>query len=129
MNCLACGGACCETMAIPVSDIKAPSEDAFAWISHHAERSGNCLRFECRCLELTRDGRCGIYEDRPRVCRDYEPGNDDCLDAIRRRRTPEEYATRIREEGDPWSVHPAEVHTGTGMDALEATLGAALNRA
>ena len=29
-----------------------------------------------RCTHLQTDGRCGIYEDRPQVCRDHT--NDDC---------------------------------------------------
>lgn len=28
------------------------------------------------CTRLTRDGRCGAYEDRPHVCRSYRPGED-----------------------------------------------------
>lgn len=33
-----------------------------------------------RCPHLTPDNRCGIYEDRPKVCRDY--GADELCDAI-----------------------------------------------
>lgn len=28
------------------------------------------------CPELLPNGRCGIYENRPNVCRDYKPGTD-----------------------------------------------------
>lgn len=28
------------------------------------------------CPELKPDGRCGIYEDRPQLCRDFAPGSD-----------------------------------------------------
>lgn len=28
------------------------------------------------CQHLTREGRCGIYDQRPAVCRAYEPGSD-----------------------------------------------------
>lgn len=28
------------------------------------------------CTKLTPEGRCGIYEDRPQLCRDYAAGSD-----------------------------------------------------
>ncbi len=28
------------------------------------------------CTKLLPNGRCGVYEDRPQLCRDYEPGSD-----------------------------------------------------
>lgn len=28
------------------------------------------------CVELRPNGRCGIYEDRPQLCRDFEPGSN-----------------------------------------------------
>jgi Fe-S-cluster containining protein len=34
------------------------------------------------CPKLTRDGRCGDYENRPKLCRDYQAG-DDRLCALR----------------------------------------------
>lgn len=33
------------------------------------------------CGNLTEDGRCAVYEDRPRACRDYEVGATACQDA------------------------------------------------
>jgi Fe-S-cluster containining protein len=42
-------------------------------------RPGNQLpngRWEFWCTALKSDGRCGIYEDRPQLCRDYRPGAD-----------------------------------------------------
>lgn len=32
--------------------------------------------WEWACTELQPDGRCGAYEDRPQVCRDYAAGSD-----------------------------------------------------
>jgi Fe-S-cluster containining protein len=34
------------------------------------ERNGACIAL--------RDGRCSIYEDRPKVCRDFEVGGAEC---------------------------------------------------
>ena len=33
--------------------------------------------------EIGRDCRCKIYQNRPKVCREFEPGSDDCLQARR----------------------------------------------
>lgn len=32
--------------------------------------------WEYSCTALQRDGRCGIYETRPQLCRHYPPGED-----------------------------------------------------
>lgn len=46
------------------------------------------------CPKLAKNGLCSIYETRPKVCRDFIPGNDPlCVfhqdNAIRRERLPE----------------------------------------
>lgn len=33
-------------------------------------------RWQWSCYQLQADGRCGIYENRPQLCRDYKPGSD-----------------------------------------------------
>ncbi len=33
-------------------------------------------RWRFWCPNLQRDGRCGDYENRPQLCRDYEPGRE-----------------------------------------------------
>lgn len=100
MNCLTCRGACCESFALPLVDIRPPSRDALRWVALHGDTEDGWIRFDCRCTALNRGGLCAIYDTRPDVCRDYEPGCPDCYDAVRRRRTPDQYA-EIREEGDP----------------------------
>ncbi len=50
ISCLACG-ACC--VAFSISTLNKPSGE--------------------RCKYLTKEGRCGIYEERPNVCRDFAP--------------------------------------------------------
>lgn len=83
-------------------DLHTPGVDEWRWLRLHGqiEGRGDDLRFECRCTALTPEGRCGIYAERPQVCRTYPPGGQDCLDTVRRRRTAEEYQ-RIRDAGDP----------------------------
>lgn len=100
MDCLACGGACCETMVIPLSAIRPPSADAARWLQLHGVMSGRTIEFECRCTKLTPEGRCGIYADRPQGCADFKPGSGECLRTVKARRTPEQYQL-IRGEADP----------------------------
>lgn len=105
MNCERCRGACCESFSLPAITILSPTADARRWIElHGTNRPGHMLHFECRCTALTAEGRCGIYETRPQVCRVFKAGGVDCLDTLRRRRTPEEYQA-IREDGDPETIH------------------------
>jgi Fe-S-cluster containining protein len=33
-------------------------------------------RWDWSCTQLQKDGRCGIYEDRPQLCRTYAAGSD-----------------------------------------------------
>lgn len=45
--------------------------------AHEFEVDGKPARtFSYSCGELRVDGRCGVYEDRPQLCRDYAPGQD-----------------------------------------------------
>lgn len=109
MNCETCRGACCESFTIPAADVSAPGNDERRWLELHAlvtrgPLGGRELTFECRCRALTADGRCGIYEARPKMCRDYQPGGAWCLAVVRARRTPEEYS-RIRGPQDPPRLH------------------------
>jgi Fe-S-cluster containining protein len=96
---------------MPRSDIHPPGPDAWRWVELHGRKvleegpdSRVLIEFECRCTKLTADGRCGIYEERPLVCVLFAPGGPDCMDTVRRRRTPEQYE-RIREAGDPEVIH------------------------
>ncbi|MHB1515798.1 MAG: YkgJ family cysteine cluster protein [Acidiferrobacteraceae bacterium] len=56
--------------------------DHLLWqVSHHGvsvykDSDGWYLLFETRCDHLATGGRCGIYETRPQICRDYS--NDYC---------------------------------------------------
>lgn len=105
MKCAECRGACCESMSIPAVHILAPTGDARRWVELHATaRPGHLLEFEVRCTALTPESRCGIYEHRPLVCKLYEAGGKDCLETVRARRSPEDYQ-RIRDEGDPLTIH------------------------
>ena len=108
MNCLRCGGACCEEFQIPVGTVFPTRDDPvgldiYRWVTFHATTSEFQLLFDCRCTKLI-NGQCSTYEDRPNVCREYVAGGPHCLATVRRRRNQFEYK-RIREEGDPETIH------------------------
>jgi Fe-S-cluster containining protein len=116
VNCQACRGACCEEFTIPATDVRPPGPDERRWLELHATSQEHILaprelRFECRCTALTSEGRCSIYSMRPMVCVVYKAGGPDCLDTVRRRRTPEDYQ-RIREAGDPERIHDEKERAG-----------------
>lgn len=50
-----------------------PVEMVEQWISPEGRPYAE---YRYGCYALQPDGRCGIYEDRPKLCRDYEPGTD-----------------------------------------------------
>ncbi len=103
MRCEVCGGACCEDFELPAADVAAlpPDADKAWWFALHGSAApGEYVRFDCACTKLTNEGRCGIYDKRPNLCRDMRPGGLDCLAWVRRRRTREQYE-RIRDEADP----------------------------
>jgi Fe-S-cluster containining protein len=64
-----CCGECCKFIS---ANIDVSSSDA-AWLAYHGvvfNEHGKAL-IPCRCLMLTEDNLCSIYEDRPANCRKY----------------------------------------------------------
>jgi len=110
VKCEACRGACCESFSLPAIHVLAPTADARRWVELHASKfhvtlqQGRLLEFETPCTKLTPEGRCGIYETRPMVCKVYRAGGPECLATVKVRRSPEDYQ-RIREDGDPERIH------------------------
>ena len=100
MNCLTCRGACCETIVIPLSD----HADTNRWVTLHGVAVGEKVALDCRCSALTGGGECSIYDDRPELCRTYLAGGKECLETVRARRTPVQYA-EIRGAEDPERIH------------------------
>jgi Fe-S-cluster containining protein len=89
-DCAVCAGACCESITLPLGS---PDPDFLRWLLLRGQPSvliPGSTTLECRCTALTNDGRCSIYADRPRVCRDLEPGGIECRTILRRRRTAEQ---------------------------------------
>ena len=74
---------CCTytTEALGTPRSKADFDHLLWQISHeniriYKDDEGWYLLVESTCLHLQKDGRCGIYEDRPHVCRQHT--NDYC---------------------------------------------------
>ena len=120
MDCGCCGGACCEEFSIPLSDISTATAasadsreqgaDRMRWLMLHADLKThpNYARFVVPCSELTPEGACAIYPERPQMCRDFLRGGAACLDYVRRRRSPAEYEL-IRDDGDPLTIHAEQL--------------------
>lgn len=78
-KCSYCPGAiCCSyfTQGIETPRSKYDFEHLLWQISHHnvnvyKDDEGWYLMFRSSCQHLLADGRCGIYQNRPQICRDY----------------------------------------------------------
>ncbi len=77
------GSKCCNyvTQKIPGPRSKYDFEHLLWQVAHegvevYKDEDGWFLLFHTRCRHLRADGRCGIYERRPQICRDYD--NDYC---------------------------------------------------
>jgi len=83
-KCSFCRGSTCCTYFTQQVDTPRSMEDfdQLLWQISHAntqvykDEDGWFLLVNNRCLHLQGDGRCGIYEQRPHICRDHT--NDDC---------------------------------------------------
>ena len=82
--CSRCTAICCRYFALQIDTPKAPSDyDDIRWYLMHEnvhifiEDGLWYLAIQTRCQNLGQDNRCGVYEDRPRICRDYSTENCD----------------------------------------------------
>ncbi|MFT5826603.1 MAG: Fe-S-cluster containining protein [Yoonia sp.] len=91
-DCTACG-ACCRSFPIFASETDAVREPAIRnearRLPEHLETEDKAyqlfpLPFHTRCPYLKDDELCRIYESRPNVCRRFEAGSEQCIEARRR---------------------------------------------
>ena len=82
--CEHCIAACCRYIALPLDKpTSARDYDDIRWYLMHqgiivfVEEGDWYIQFQARCKNLGADNRCGIYESRPEICREYEPGECD----------------------------------------------------
>jgi len=100
VKCDKCHGACCESLHLRLEGTAARMEWLAAFAARQLPGPGAMVELEVRCSQLTAKGRCGIYEERPTICRNYVAGGEACLDVVKRRRTAYEYQ-QIRDDEDP----------------------------
>jgi Fe-S-cluster containining protein len=82
--CSSCAALCCRYFALPIENPKTPKQyDDIRWYLCHEnvvvfiEKKQWYIGIMNRCKHLQGDNRCGIYEERPRICRSYSTDNCD----------------------------------------------------
>ncbi len=82
--CEHCTAACCRYVAVPLDRPRTARDyDDVRWYLMHqnvtvfVEDGDWYIQFQTRCKNLQADNRCGIYAERPAICRDYHPGECD----------------------------------------------------
>jgi Fe-S-cluster containining protein len=80
--CNHCSAKCCKYFALPIDEPATRQDfDYLRWFLLHKEASiftedGTWyLLIHTPCKHLQPDNRCGIYETRPQICRDYSTEN------------------------------------------------------
>jgi Fe-S-cluster containining protein len=76
--CEYCTGRCCRYFSLPIENPKTWNDyDSIRWYLAHGrtmvyvDKGQWYLLVMTRCRYLTKDDRCRIYLNRPRICRDY----------------------------------------------------------
>jgi Fe-S-cluster containining protein len=76
--CQRCTALCCRYLALQIDEPESPEQfDDVRWYLLHeqvhvfVEDGGWYLSIQTPCEHLQPDNRCGIYEDRPKICREY----------------------------------------------------------
>jgi Fe-S-cluster containining protein len=82
--CEHCAAACCRYLALEIDEPTTGRDfDDIRWYIMHEGISVFCedgdwyIQIKTTCKNLQSDNRCGIYESRPEICREYEPGECD----------------------------------------------------
>ena len=82
--CEHCTAACCRYLALPLDPPTCARDyDDMRWyllhqgVSIFVEEGDWYVQFQTVCRELAPDNRCGIYETRPAICREYKAKNCD----------------------------------------------------
>ena len=91
-SCDGCG-ACCKGWLVDVS----PCSDNVPEELVKASRAlGHCMRMRDDACIALKNNRCSIYENRPKVCRDFERGSKRCLDKLREARNAQPSEAKFR---------------------------------
>ncbi len=86
--CEHCAAACCRYLALPMDKPTSKRDyDDIRWYLMHegvtvfVEDGDWYVQYQTRCRNLGDDYRCMIYDTRPEICREYEPGECDYTSA------------------------------------------------
>jgi Fe-S-cluster containining protein len=122
--CEHCTAACCRYIALPIDKpVCARDYDDIRWyvmhegISVFVEDGDWYIQILTRCKNLRPDNLCNIYASRPRICREYEPGECDYVDS---RYSYELYFTHPQQVEEYFErktgrkLAPASVESGNG---------------
>ncbi len=82
--CPKCAGLCCRYVALPIDKPSTRGDyDDIRWYLAHegfsvfVDEGDWYVNIASKCKYLTEDNLCSIYENRPRICRDYKDDNCD----------------------------------------------------
>jgi uncharacterized protein len=82
--CDRCVALCCRYFALPLDNPTSPRDyDNIRWYLMHEnvvvyiEKKQWYIAILTRCKNLQADNRCGVYETRPKICREYKTDNCD----------------------------------------------------
>jgi uncharacterized protein len=88
LNCHTCGGQCCRYFALQIDKPRSGEDfDHLRWYLAHGkvalfiEEKEWYLQVNTKCNFLSEEGKCGMYHNRPKICRDYgldESGETEC---------------------------------------------------
>ena len=77
--CEQCTAACCHYIALPIDepDTRRDFDDIRWYLMHEGvtvfvEEGDWYIQFRTRCRNLQPDFKCGVYETRPAICREYK---------------------------------------------------------
>ncbi len=84
-TCVHCGAKCCTYFCFEIDapDDYAEFEDIRWYLCHegvsvHVDGEGDWyIAIDSGCKQLTPNGKCRIYDDRPLICRKYDPADCD----------------------------------------------------
>ncbi len=92
-DCQTCGACCVEAGAVMIDDEDDVPTSLIQHVANLRCMATEGTSFRCAALLGTvgRSVACGIYAQRPSVCRSFDAGSDECLsarDAMARKREP-----------------------------------------
>lgn len=73
--CEQCGGKCCKTLMLHAGHL---TEEHKAFAMTRGIVAEGMWIIWARCRHLRESGECGIYQTRPKVCRDYVIEGSEC---------------------------------------------------